>query len=60
MDFQVTPWMLMPLAMGIFASVILLNRHKVHEINKRWDERLNLPPRGSWRLSTGGNVALIG
>lgn len=43
MEFTLTPWMLMPLALGIFALFIVLNHKKVHEMNKRWDERMRLP-----------------
>lgn len=43
MGFEFQPAMLVFAAMGGFGLFIALNREKVHEMNKRWDERSRLP-----------------
>ncbi|GAA1163248.1 hypothetical protein [Nesterenkonia sandarakina] len=43
MEFTLSIWMLMPLAIVGFAVYLLLNREKVSERNRRIEERFKIP-----------------
>lgn len=43
MGFEFHPFMLLFAALGAFGLFVALNREKVHELNKRWDEKSKMP-----------------
>ncbi|TLP93290.1 hypothetical protein FEF26_13705 [Nesterenkonia salmonea] len=68
MSFDFSWYMLLPLAAGCLGLFIFLNYEKVHEINKRYDEKMRLPkpfrrtyhdPKGRRnRFGAGGMVVI--
>ncbi|MGJ9405276.1 hypothetical protein ACHABQ_02990 [Nesterenkonia aurantiaca] len=68
MGFEFQTQMLFFLAFGGFGLFIALNREKVHEANKRWDEKSRLPkffhrtykdPNGRRNQFGGAGMAVI-
>lgn len=43
MNFTLTPWLLMPVGITIFAVYVLMNREKVVRKNKQQEERMRVP-----------------
>lgn len=43
MGFEFHPVILLFVVLGAFGLFVALNREKVHELNKRWDEQSKMP-----------------